>query len=203
MKIAICAFLGLTGLFLSPRLDAAAIVYTFNGFGTGTIGSVQFTDAAFTLEVFANTNNVETIQFPDGRGGFVPLDTVDDDSSRITIAGIGNALFASPERIFCNRSLSTAGFGHGTDHPSNQFDQLDVTHPAFSSYDLRSAFGPINGGTVQEFFDNEQTTRGALSFSAVRDVTFTAVIPEPSASVLLMAAVAGGAAVRRRQFRRK
>jgi hypothetical protein len=68
---------------------------------------------------------------------------------------------------------------------------------------LRSAFGPISGGTVQEFFDNELTTRGALNFSAVRDVTFTAVIPEPSAAVLLMAAVAGGAARQCRRSRRE
>ena len=149
------------------------------------MGDTRFFDAAFTLEVFANTNNVMTRQI-----GNITFYDVDDDSSRITIGGIGNALFADAERFFCTPSVSTAGFSRSL---GAQGDLLDVTAPAFASYDLRSAFGPVSGGTLQQFFDDEPTTRGGLTFSAMRDVTFTAVVPEPSAAVVLMTAVAGGA----------
>ena len=197
VKTVICALLVLVGLFLSPRSNGAAIVYTLSGFGSGTIGNEQFTDAAFTLELFANTNDVMTLQLPDGGGGFNTVHSVDEDSSRITIGGIGNALFAAPMRFFCNQS-GTAGFGHGIDP---KIDLLNVSDSALVGYDLRSAFGPIQSDAADHFFNNETTTRGGLTFSAMRDVTFTAVVPEPSVAVVLVATVAPGA-LRRRRSRR-
>jgi len=170
---------------------AAPISYTFTGTGTGSIGTDPFTNAAFVVTINADTSQV----------AYQPLLTsygILNLAGTIGISGIGTANFTDPLFFFGGHGSADVGFGYFG--PGNL---IDVLNAAASTYDLVSNFtftGP-NGNLNQ--FVGAATNMGALTYTSMSDVTFTAVagVPEPGCALL---AVAGLAVVvlRRRRLNR-
>src|SRR5262249_14830843 len=80
---------------------------------------------------------------------------------------------------FSNQGLGTAGIQDDTIF----LDVLDTVNAAFSSYDLKSAIGPINGTAKFNPSGVFPTTRGNFTLTAVvGNSTFTATIPQPAPS---------------------
>jgi hypothetical protein len=179
---------------------AASIVYTFSGIGSGSIGGSDFTDAAFTIQVLADTTGVHLTT------GSFPVLAVEDISSTLAIQGFQTATFTEGERVFVSQSGQILGFGRSefrSEFPGR--DLLDIMSPTFATYDLRRAFGPLAAGNPSAVWQNlvEGTTLGGVTFYAAKSITFTAsLVPEPSGTIPVALAVGLTIARRRAAVRR-
>lgn len=168
----------------APQAVAAPIVYTFKGTGTGNVDSTRFSDVAFKIDLFGDTNGV-SFGRTDPYSSYVYRNT---GPATIFISGIGSGEFLpAPDayygiEIFNNPEVSVLGISYliVPDYPP---DLLDIQNPALATYDLKSSIGPIfdpDPSAINQF-NNVDLTIGSLSFESARDVTFTAtVVPEPS-----------------------
>jgi hypothetical protein len=186
------------------RASADLITYTETVVASGSLGGVQFTGALVTIVATADTAGVVRLQ------QFPAILAVDNASATILVAGLGEATFTTPTFTYVNtidRGLGNnarSGIEAGTiAQPS--IDILDVNSTAFTSYDLKTPFGPINGrasggGGGQFSFD---TSSGALFFDsfAFAPATFVAGVPEPSSLSLAIVGVVGLTMVARRRPR--
>jgi hypothetical protein len=155
---------------------ATPISFTFEGTATGLVGNTAFTSASFTLTAHADTVNILTSATGDGAtAGDFSLDT---DSAQITIEGIGTLSFSEGTRVFDARGvtvnnqgpLDLLGFARaGVDG----IVLMDFADPAFGTYDLSTALGPLFVGDAISL-NSIGTSMGNLSFDQVLDVTFTA-----------------------------
>ena len=118
---------------LIPMTSAAGpITYTETFTATGTVngnpfdGTVMFTLSSDTTLVFGNCDGVSGIFCtPSGVAG-------------VSIQGVGTGTFTDPFNVFVNQGVAVAGF---TDDAME--DILDLSNSAFSTYDLKSAIGPL------------------------------------------------------------
>jgi hypothetical protein len=157
-------------MFLALGAKAQNIAYTFDGTGSGNVDGNAFADAAFTITLYADTGSIVSC------GGDVV--SVDSLSADIAISGFDDLLFSDPTRIFDN-NLGVAGFSGGG---CNGSDYLDLSDPAFQTYDLSTSIGPIfvaSPFAVGQFHD-VRTSGGILTMDSARDVTFNAVTFSPS-----------------------
>jgi PEP-CTERM motif len=175
---------------------AGPITYaeTFNASGTvnGTPFDtvVTFTFNSDTTLVFGNCDGVPGIFCtPNGVAG-------------VSIQGIGSGTFTDPFNVFVNQGVQVAGF---TDDAIE--DILDLANPAFATYDLKSAIGPLSSSYF--FVDTGVpigSTLGDVIIDSVSGIpTFTATVggttPEPGSFVLFGSGVIGLAAMLRRKLR--
>jgi len=178
--------------------SAASITYTFSGTGTGDLNGVPFTDTAFTITSQANTGSINP-------ACFTGVYCVRSNPATIAIAGFGPATFTTATEVFDNIS-GVLGFERWFDMP----DLLDLSNPAFVTYNLATSIGPIFVPTpfsVNQWNCSDgcvNTTQGILNFSAISNVTFTAstgpAVPEPATLTLLgLGYLAVGAARRLRR----
>jgi hypothetical protein len=158
--------------------QAEGITYTLDATGSGSLGGMAFTNAAFTITVTADTMNIVNC----GSGVF----SVDTLSADISIAGFDTATILIPTRIFDNNSVSALGFSRAS---CDGGDYFDIRNGAFANYNLATGIGPIfdpNPFWVQ--FGNVPTTGGNLNMSSAQNVTFNAFTgcggggPTPQAS---------------------
>ncbi len=182
---------------------ADTMQYTFQGIGTGTLGSTSFTEASFTITVLADRQLITA-----GGGIF----SVNSTLATISIAGFSVTTFVTATRVFSNEKLSVAGFSRAGRRGQ---DLVDIANAAFATYNLTTSFGPVFVAVPFAVyqFQNVATTAGLLSFSSIRDVTFQAVrlgktmipgrplmpVPEPG-TLTLVALGALGMGVFRRRF---
>ena len=166
----------------------APIIFTHTGTGTGTIGTVAFTNAAFTITDVGDTVNRGPI--PNGSGFYII-----DISASISISGVGDFSFTSPTRTFVNNATATVGFSQAGSVPGYGHDLFDgPSNAQFSSWDMLSSIGPINGATQLlqwDFSPTVMTNGGTLRFNSQNNVagSFKATVmpvPEPSSAVLLL-----------------
>ena len=121
----------------------------------------------------------------------------------VSIQGVGTGTFTDPFNVFVNQGVAVAGF---TDDAIE--DIVDLSNSAFSTYDLKSAIGPLSSSY---FFVDTGTSLGSTLGTIVLDSTsgtptFTATTgggttPEPGSLVLFGSGVIGLAAVVRRQLK--
>lgn len=191
---------------LSPLLGAtgagaASITYTEATTGTGTLGSTAFTDSAITVSFAGDTSGVVTL----APGVLINPAGV----ASVTVAGLGTATFVgSGVAAVDDQALEGAGIGaEGGGPPSTGQGGpppliLGTDAPAFATYDLASAVGPITGPATIDPSAAFPTTRGALVLTSAGDATFTAslpgsAVPEPGSFAVLGASLVGLACWRR------
>src|SRR5262249_25263809 len=152
------------------------ITYREEAIASGSLGGIPFTNADIVMRMSGDTTNV----LFDGIANWENFGT-----TTVTVPGIGTATFTDANTgVFATPSQSLAGF-------TNVFAiNLATVNPAFASYDLKSAIGPITGSTVGSFLGTgDPTTLGEFVFSTSAPpatATFTAqVVPEPASLTLL------------------
>ena len=136
-------------LFCGLGSQAEGITYTFDATGSGTLGGVAFTNAAFTITVTADTMAIVNC----GGGVF----SVDSATADIAISGFATASILTPTRLFDNNSVSVLGLSQASCLGG---DYLDISNSAFGTYNLATALGPIfdpNPFAVGQFHDVSTT----------------------------------------------
>jgi hypothetical protein len=163
---------------------AAPIVFTFSGVGSGSVGDTAFSDAAFTITAYGDTDNRQP-----SRGSFF----IDHSSAMVSIAGIGDVHLITPTR--------TIAYRDGVP-PRSLFVRAPsglvlFNGPAdaavFGAWDMLSSVGPVVGTGILLQWDDPSfppfdTDAGTLVFEFSQEVpaTFQAIlIPEPSTAMLL------------------
>jgi hypothetical protein len=177
---------------LIPLTAAAGpITFTESFTAAGTVNGNPF-DGNVMFSLTSDT----TLIIQEGSIFLTPAGT-----ASVTIQGVGTGTFTDPFDVFDNQSVSVAGF---TD--TNIEDIVDLSNPAFATYDLKSAIGPLD--TTFFFVDTGaalgstlgtiiiDSTSGTPTFAA----TTTSVTPEPSSIVLFGSGILGLAGLLRRKM---
>jgi hypothetical protein len=193
----LCVTLFMLAGVLAKPAQAQNILYTFSGIGAGDLNGADFGATDFLVRIFADTSNIAEV-LPD-------VFAVQNLTGTIDIPGVGVLSFTEPLFVFNNQDAQTVGFGNPTD-----LDLIDLTVPGvgLDAYQLNTAFGPITDPTpFFAQFEDVGTSGGPLTFTSMRDGTFTATlvnqdVPEPGTMGLLISAGLSASFVARRRVRR-
>jgi hypothetical protein len=180
-------------VFPVAQVEATPITFIFEGTATGLTDNTRFTAAPFIIVADADTVNIVTV--PPGASAYAPSGefSLDTDSAIFAITGIGTGTFTLGTRVFVARGVVLNSQGPlnilGISRAGlNGNDLMDFTNPAFATYDLKTALGPLFIGNVI-VAGAIPTTLGILNLDNVTDVTFIAAtrtaVPEPSTWLLL------------------
>jgi len=177
-------------LCLLSHAQAASIVFTFSGTGTGTLGTVPFSNAPFTITANADTQDASDVD--------VYVRQILVESAMVRVDGFGTDQFEIELRLFHSPYVSyppgpggqTVGLSLATGP-----DLLDLSHQLFVGYDLVTTLGPVFVPTPnfqsRLSFNNIPTSGGPMTLLSSANVTFTAqLVPEPSPIGLFVAGVA-------------
>jgi hypothetical protein len=191
-------------LAMATTVQAAAMVYTISGVGFGSLGGVNFTDAAFDIRLVGDTDNLQ--DFGVGAPSISPL-----ESATVRIGGFADAVLTGSTRFGLNRDFNVFflarddGFGFGLD----LFD-FHVTDAQEMAFDYASPYGPVAGsGVFVGQFQDVGASQGSLTFQSASGVTFSsaafgAAVPEPAAWALMIAGFGlAGASLRTRAALRR
>ena len=165
-----------SSLMASPQARAQNLLTcTWAGIGSGTIGTTQFNNDAFTITTVGNTANIVPIY----AGAGLSLDAI---SSSIILSGVGTFSFTSGTRTFVN--VGIAGFSRGGISGNDLL--YSAKSAAFNSWNMLSSIGPISGtGELQQWTLSPAVTTsdGTLVFdTAFPSIVFQATVspvPEP------------------------
>lgn len=187
---------------------AAPITYAISGVGSGTLGATSFTNAAYQICIAADTTEIQ------GSGGTLLVVA----PTTITITNLGSAVVTEQVGFVVAQPSSQAAFYR----VSNGGDLLTMVNPAFQTFALATALGPLTDLTASNLgqFTNLQTSLGAMALPSSGTVTFQATLgpcpslvgpPSPTAAapvpatqpaalalIALLTSIAGIAALRRR-----
>ena len=194
-------FLAMAFLFASVvDSSAAAITFTHEGSGSGTIGDIVFTNLDFVITATGDTSD---------RQSFGSGYSIDHAAASIWIAGLGTFDFLSATRTFVNNSSSVVGFSR---EGIGGQDLFNGPHDSqFSAWDMLSGIGPVTGeGSLLQWYaspdpDAIQTEAGILEFANTASyVVFEAAmapvgVPEPGTLLLLGGGLVGLAGFGRRR----
>jgi hypothetical protein len=171
-------------LFVVRPASATPVTYTESAIATGSLDGTSFLNALVTITLNGNTSALVT----PSPGLFEIF-----GAATVTVSGIGTDTFTDSMDVFDNNPLDAAGI---TDSSINA-DVLDTVDPAFGTYGLTTAIGPItntsliNSGfdflTTGGFFDITSVFEDTSTFTA----TTTSTTPEPGSLVLLGLGFAG------------
>lgn len=187
------------GLVVAAGLvSAGPITFTFSADASGTLNGVAFTNAILTFTQVTDTNNVF---------GPTIFSSLPATGNTVNIAGLGTFMLTDSTEFYDNQNVPNAGVYDATLH-SDIFEENDA---AFSSYQLKTAIGPVTDTLA---FVNQNaigTSGGALIISSAgEESTFTASTtvvggggsstPEPGSFGLMAAGVSlVGLGLRRRK----
>jgi hypothetical protein len=153
---------GLLALSLTPT-HSTPISYSETAPISGSLGGVSFSDSLLTLTASGNTTNITS-----AGGVFSILLPVS-----FSVAGIGSGTFTDATEVVSNPGVPGAGFSDLT------VEILFTSAPAFSTYFLSTAIGPITGTALFNSGQHFPTTAGPLNFTTFGNATFTAVTGVP------------------------
>jgi hypothetical protein len=191
LKIQTALLLALAGSAL-----ASPITFTISTSASGTLGGTAFSDNTITFTQVTDTSLIANC------GGPGIMCSPIGPGNTVTISGLGTYTINDETYFYDNSSVSGAGF---TDAGGDVLDEVD---PAFATYLLQTAIGPIFDTQVLNSYTGMSTTGGILSYTGNSlDATFTAVTgsssaPEPGSLGLILMGAFGLHAVRSRIVRR-
>lgn len=171
-----------------PALKAALFDYQISCLASGTAGSAPFSNAALTIDVYADPSTVTEGPPPEYSG---VVYSVDEISNSLSIGGIGSGAFTSAVGFFDNQTSSVLGIQLLNNVALDQFDLFDLNILPFSSYNLESTFSSISLSSSNVLalsqFPDASTTFGTVSIESVSNVfyqTTSVPVPEPSAMAI-------------------
>jgi hypothetical protein len=136
-----------------------------------------------------------------------------DDSTVVTISGLGTFTFTSQTEMWWINSLGFGGLGAYDGNPATIIgaNLVDVDDSSLAGWNENTSIGPVidpaTGDFTQWTLVNEETNAGRLilndggSLSSFQASTGAAAIPEPSSFLLLASGLAGLAGMVRRKLR--
>ncbi len=184
-------------------VHAEPIVFTYSGTASGNFdfgNGESFTDAAFEITAYGDTDNRELYEGVDG------FYVIYHDSATISIDGLGEFAFdfvqGTGTGTYINGSSGVTGLGR------NILDKGDliggIFDPSLAGWDMLSSIGPIldiaQVAQWGDFWEDMYTDNGLLILEDdfATPIEFTAtIVPAPSALALL--GIAGLATTRRRR----
>ena len=183
-------------VLLSSFAHAQPINFTFEGIADFSINGTGSSNVAFEISADADASNVTANVFNPN------LLFLNHSSATIDLGALGLFSIDDPTSTFVNQTTGELGLGDA----NAGFTEFSlVADPAFNSFDLASAFGPItlDVNTNAAFF-NASDAAGSSTISIVDflgPVTFTAVpIPEPTAFCMIALGCIGLTTSRRRKL---
>ena len=183
-------------------LTADPVQVTFQGTGSGTLGTESFTDSNFVVSLIGDYDDA----VPDLSASALWLPGT---SATFSIGGIGSGNFTETIRAFvCLPTNECAGFAdtNSTPEGSNMVTSFIPRSPGVGLYDYKwkTDFGPENlmvpGGVVNTGPFGADTTSGELIFTGVTALSMEArvnPVPEPTAFELLGMVILACAALSR------
>jgi hypothetical protein len=183
-----------SSLVFSMAASAAAVVYQFDGVGTGLLNGQSFSGSAFSFEFTGDTDNV----LYEGLPGFPPsvgFYKVNVGNGLINIEGFSSTVFTEGVEVFVNTGNAVGFKGVGSS------DYLSLNDDILFGYQLDESIGPAVGTCDHcNQFINISTGLGSLTFTDFQSVAFTAtVVPVPAAAWLFGSALLGLAGLKRRK----
>ncbi|MEO6982147.1 MAG: PEP-CTERM sorting domain-containing protein [Edaphobacter sp.] len=163
-------------------LHATPITYSESFIGSGSVanGNIteQFVDQLVTLTAVGDTDNVVNGSRSDIFVNIMP--------TTFSIAGGLDGAFSDLIKVVANQGGGVAGMGDNTIDAALMFTR----NSAFSTYDLKTAIGPLTGSSSFNPGTSFTTSGGAFTIDSAGDSTFQATtgvsaVPEPSSLVLL------------------
>jgi len=193
--------LAFLALLAAPGAMADTITYTFQGNASGSLGGTSFSNAQFTIILTADSDAISQFTMGCGATPCTILD-VQAATASFTVHGQTTAI-TSPIGVFDNQTVDVLGLARITGPGAGGIgmDLLDLTDPAFGTYNLSSelaVMGPFNLGTLNEFSCATGcviTSIGNLTMTTASDVTFSDPVSTPEPSSLLLLACGGLALV--------
>jgi hypothetical protein len=186
-------------LFAAGLAQADTITYTESATASGSLGGTPFSDSLITLTFVGDTANI--VSSPS-------FYSIALGSITIGVSSLGTlATLTDPGYVFDAQLGGPSGSGAAGFHDSSvSLDILDITDPAFGSYNLATTIGPITDTELFNAGISFETNSGALIIYSASDSTFSATpessdpqAPEPATMALFAFGFAGILAVARRK----
>ena len=192
----VAVMLTLWAVFAS-RSFGESITFTHQGVGNASLNGQRVFDVVFTITAVGDTINRRSFD-----GGFL----IEHSNASIAIASLGTFTFLVPTVTAVNQRQQDVGFGRIDLDLSLFFGPRN--NPVFSTWDMLSSIGPVNGSAeLLQWGSGVPTSGGLLAFDdggspAVFSATTEATpIPEPASLGLVglgLAVASIGERLRRR-----
>lgn len=192
----------LLGVAASALADP--ITFTFVGTDSGSLGGTPFGSSPITITAVADTADLVSNPCCDATSAIL------DNSTAVTIGGLGTFTFTSQTEVWWINSLDFGGLGAYSGNPGTVLgpNLVDVGDGSLAGWNENTSIGPVidpaTGSFVQWALVNEETNGGQLilntggalsSFQA----TVGSASPEPESFLLIGAGPLGTVALRRKR----
>jgi hypothetical protein len=172
---------------------AVPITYTFTGTATGTLGGTPFTNAALTMSVTLDTNNILNPS-----SGFFQ-NPYASNAATFSISGIGSGTLSNNGAVLGSQTqlLGNVRIADNTVGALIVIGDTLLGSTTLASYSLATPIGPLGPEATSPFsFPTVPTSSGNLAVTSITNMTFqatisTAATPIPPSFYLCLVGLAG------------
>lgn len=183
----------LAGATASTTADAATVLYSITGNGSGSLNGTSFTNANYSIQLTGDTTNVAACGTSCQNLG--PL-----SQALITIDGFAPVTLTAATELGVARDVNVIFFGL---NGSSDYLDFHITDAQEMAFNFLAGYGPVTGTNVFALnqFSNIASSGGALTLSQSSNVVFSSLegaVPEaPTWMMLLLGFGAVGMTIRR------